>query len=96
MNDYTEKDQNIYFRIMDAFLQQYSEESLQGKQVLDHWDDRARRSDLSKVAPNAAQFLDVNTREELETKTMILAIASSCARAVTEGCRILRQEISPK
>ncbi len=91
MQNFDERD-IPYYQIMDAFLKQYLVESQEAKKYLNVLDETERRAAISKRLPSSGvHFLESHTRQELETKSMILAIASSVAKACIEAHRILQQ-----
>ena len=85
---YQEKD-IPYYRIMDAFLEQYQKETQAMSLFLDILDETERREAIAKSVPHASKFLESHTRQELETNLMIVAIASSVAKAIFEANHIL-------
>ena len=77
-------------RISAAFLARYIQVAEEGRKILDIVDETERREAIARIAPSAAQFLEGRTRQELETMTMIVAIAYGVASAVVEGFHTLQ------
>lgn len=77
-------------RISAAFLTRYIQVAEEGRKILDIADETERREAIARIAPSVAQFLESGTRQELETMTMIVAIAYGVASAVVEGFHTLQ------
>lgn len=75
-------------RIFDAFFQRYIQMSEGSRIVLEKLDDTERRTAIAKLHPQASKFLEGQTQQEMKTKLMILAIASSVASAIVEGLHL--------
>ena len=80
-----------YYQIMDAFLEQYQKESqaMSLGLTVDVQNLEEYKARIARVAPHALRFLEGSGGVELQTKLMILAIASSVAKAIVEANRIL-------
>ncbi|MBA7676044.1 hypothetical protein ES703_84284 [subsurface metagenome] len=79
-----------YYQIMDAFLEQYRAETQAMSLGLsvDIRDLEEYKARIAKTAPQILRFLEGGGVEELQTKLMIVAIASSVAKAILEARHI--------
>lgn len=82
----------IHSQIFRAFFDTYIPLSQQAGEILEKVDEAERREAIAKYAPHASRFLESHTQQELNTKLMILAIASSVASAVLKGLEIYHQQ----
>jgi hypothetical protein len=90
MQNFDEKD-IPYYQIMDAFLEQYRKERQAMSLYLTVDTDKLEeyKARIARIAPHASRFLESGGAAELQTRLMILAIASFVAQAIVEARRIL-------
>jgi len=84
---YQEKD-TPHYQIMDAFVHQYTVESLEAVAILQIADKKEQRTAIAKTLPHVARLIESQTREDLETNLLVGAIASAVAAAILESRHI--------
>jgi len=79
-----------YYQIMDAFLEQFRIEMSEAEtNLLSTARDMENMPNVATEFPSIAKFVEKYGREKLEKDLLIVAIASSVAKAIVEANHIL-------